>query len=106
MTPKFNITLDKTPISWKQLMALRETGQDTFESLTPAWPPAPFTRTFGGHVYAQAVYAASKTITAGFVVHVRSTPPINPEIKKYEHCSFSLPSLSLSPPSFINHHDD
>ncbi|KIV93603.1 acyl-CoA thioesterase II [Exophiala mesophila] len=69
MTPKFDTALDKTPISWKKLMALRETGKDTFESLTPAWPPAPFKRTFGGHVYAQAVYAASKTISPGFFVH-------------------------------------
>lgn len=98
MTPKFNTTLNKTPISWKQLMALRETGQDTFESLTPAWPPAPFTRTFGGHVYAQAVYAASKTIDAGFFVHVRSTLQITITRNMRIAPLSPLFSLSLAPP--------
>ena len=59
-----------TPISWRKLMALRQTGPDVFESLTPAWPPAPFKRAFGGHVYAQAVVAASRTVERGLVVHV------------------------------------
>ena len=99
MTPKFDTVLDKTPISWKKLMALRETGKDTFESLTPAWPPAPFKRTFGGHVYAQAVYAASKTISPGFFVHVshpsifkikKTVTPMNPMI--------SPPPFSSQPP--------
>jgi len=52
-------------------MALRALGDDQFESLTPAWPPAPHKRTFGGHVYSQAVCAASRTVAEGFVVHVR-----------------------------------
>ena len=53
-------------------MALKQTDDNVFESLSPAWPPAPFKRAFGGHVYAQAVYAASKTVEKGLVVHVRS----------------------------------
>lgn len=28
---------------------------------------------FGGHVYAQAVWAASQTVNAGMIVHVRSS---------------------------------
>lgn len=50
-------------------MALKQTEEDTFESLMPAWAPAPFRRAFGGHVYAQSVFAASKTVGTGFVVH-------------------------------------
>lgn len=71
MPRKFETLLGKEPISWKRLMALRALGDDQFESLTPAWPPAPHKRTFGGHVYSQAVCAASRTVGEGFVVHVR-----------------------------------
>lgn len=70
MTRKFTTLLGKKPVSWKRLMALRALGDDQFESLTPAWPPAPLKRTFGGHVYSQAVCAASRTVGEGFVVHV------------------------------------
>ncbi|ETI21227.1 acyl-CoA thioesterase II [Cladophialophora carrionii CBS 160.54] len=69
MTTKFEVLKGKKPVSWRLLMALKQTGDDVFESLTPAWPPAPFKRAFGGHVYAQAVYAASKTVEKGLVVH-------------------------------------
>lgn len=71
MAPKFHNSLGKEPTSWKKLMALKALGDDQFESLTPAWPPAPQKRTFGGHVYSQAVYAAAQTVDTGFVVHVR-----------------------------------
>ncbi|KIY03728.1 uncharacterized protein Z520_00419 [Fonsecaea multimorphosa CBS 102226] len=60
----------KKPISFRRLMALKRVeGGDVFESLTPAWPPAPHRRAFGGHVYAQALCAASKTVEKGLVVH-------------------------------------
>lgn len=52
-------------------MALKQVEDDIYESVSPPWPPAPFKRAFGGHVYAQAVYAASKTVEQGLVVHVR-----------------------------------
>ena len=69
MPTKFDVLKGNKPISWRRLMALKQTGQDVYESLTPAWPPAPFRRAFGGHVYAQAVYAASRTVDDGMVVH-------------------------------------
>ncbi|KIX08235.1 acyl-CoA thioesterase II [Rhinocladiella mackenziei CBS 650.93] len=69
MTPKFQVLKGKKPLSFRHLMALKQIGDNTFESLTPAWPPAPHIRAFGGHVYAQAMYAASKTVDQGFVVH-------------------------------------
>lgn len=71
MDSKFTPLQGKVPISFKRLMALKKTGDDVFESLTAAWPPAPFQRAFGGHVYAQAMYAASRTVEKGLVVHVR-----------------------------------
>ncbi|KAL6244033.1 hypothetical protein RBB50_008902 [Rhinocladiella similis] len=69
MDSKFTPLQGKVPISFKRLMALKKTGDDVFESLTAAWPPAPFQRAFGGHVYAQAMYAASRTVEKGLVVH-------------------------------------
>lgn len=57
-------------ISFRRLMAVKEIARDTYESLQLAWPPGiSARRTFGGHVYAQSVYAASKTCAKGMVVH-------------------------------------
>jgi acyl-CoA thioesterase len=43
---------------------------ERFRSLATPYPPGQGTRSFGGHVYAQSAYAASKTVNQGFVVHV------------------------------------
>lgn len=43
---------------------------ERFRSLAAPFPPGEGTRSFGGHVYAQSAYAASKTVGKGFVVHV------------------------------------
>lgn len=44
---------------------------ERFRSLAAPYPSGHGNRSFGGHVYAQSAYAASKTVTKGFVVHVR-----------------------------------
>ena len=44
---------------------------ERFRSLASPFPPGEGTRSFGGHVYAQSAYAASKTVAKGFRVHVR-----------------------------------
>lgn len=43
---------------------------ERFRSLSAPFPPGGGDRSFGGHVYAQSAYAASKTVGKGFVVHV------------------------------------
>ncbi|CAG8290724.1 unnamed protein product [Penicillium salamii] len=72
-----------SPHSFVKLMALERlqeisiTHPDTleperierFRSLAAPYPPGQGTRAFGGHVYAQSAYAASKTVSPGFVVH-------------------------------------
>jgi hypothetical protein len=55
---------------FKTLMGLRKLDDWTFESTHPAYSPGGFTRAYGGHVYAQAVLAAARTVKKGFVVHV------------------------------------
>lgn len=73
-----------TPLSFVGLMALERLGDteqlhpgsneperiERFRSLAAPFPPGEGTRAFGGHVYAQSAYAASKTVGKGFVVHV------------------------------------
>ncbi|RAK97161.1 acyl-CoA thioesterase [Aspergillus ibericus CBS 121593] len=71
---------NQSPTSFAELMALRRlpnpsssSGQteqiERFESLATPYPPGEGTRSFGGHVYAQSAYAASKTVEKGFVIH-------------------------------------
>ncbi|PYH99318.1 acyl-CoA thioesterase [Aspergillus ellipticus CBS 707.79] len=69
-----------SPSAFADLMSLRRLPSpppnplspeqtERFESLAPPYPPGEGTRAFGGHVYAQSAYAASKTVTPGFVIH-------------------------------------
>ncbi|EAW07637.1 acyl-CoA thioesterase [Aspergillus clavatus NRRL 1] len=69
-----------SPAAFAELMALKRlegsNGTPTepekverFQSLAAPFPPGEGTRAFGGHVYAQSAYAASKTVEQGFVIH-------------------------------------
>ncbi|KAF4207163.1 hypothetical protein CNMCM8927_003734 [Aspergillus lentulus] len=42
---------------------------ERFQSLAAPYPPGMGGMAFGGHVYAQSAYAASKTVDKGFVIH-------------------------------------
>lgn len=63
------------PMTFVDLMRIAELeGGDgergrQFMSLNPAFEPGGGSA-FGGHVYAQSVWAASKTVEEGMVVHV------------------------------------
>jgi hypothetical protein len=72
------------PLSFDKLMALlpvessSERGSqasENFRSIAPAWAPGGRGTAFGGHVYAQAAWAASRTVGRGMVIHVRSVLP-------------------------------
>ena len=58
--PDSDWTKRTKPISFMRLMALKPVGNNTFESLSSGFPPTAIFRTYGGHVYAQAAWAASK----------------------------------------------
>jgi acyl-CoA thioesterase len=67
----------KNPITWPEQMALEQVGKTTFRSLagTPFGAYSKVRgemrpRAYGGHVYAQAAYAASKTVGRGLMLHV------------------------------------
>lgn len=60
-----------------ELMALEKIGENTFKSASMPCPGGPrifdgklYISTFGGHVYAQAAWAAAQTVPDGFVIHV------------------------------------
>jgi acyl-CoA thioesterase II len=57
------------PISFKRMIALKPLGDDVFESLASGYPPTAIFRTYGGFVYAQAAWAAAKTVAKGQYVH-------------------------------------
>ena len=60
-------------VSFMELMKLETINDRTFRSATRAFQPGGklhTSRTFGGHVYAQAVLAAARTVKQGFLVHV------------------------------------
>ena len=70
---------DERPVSFPKLMEVEETQDGVFQSKTAAFAPGGALlnavetepkRTYGGHVYAQAVWAASHTVQKGMVVHV------------------------------------
>ncbi|RMZ87816.1 hypothetical protein DV736_g4955, partial [Chaetothyriales sp. CBS 134916] len=57
------------PISFARMIALKPIGRDIFESTSSAYPPRVPPRTYGGHVFAQAAYAAAKTVPKGLFIH-------------------------------------
>lgn len=59
-------------IDFKDLISLQRLNDNTFRSIKLAFGPADNNRTYGGHVYMQASYAAAQTVPEGMVLHVSS----------------------------------
>ena len=74
-----------SPLPFSELMALDPLGDCNgqqrstidepervywFQSRATPFPPGEGSMAFGGHVYAQSAYAASKTVGQGFLLHV------------------------------------
>ncbi|KAF9885113.1 hypothetical protein FE257_000753 [Aspergillus nanangensis] len=70
-----------TTVSFVNLMSLKRLDDpkntnpdepekaERFQSIYQPFPPGEGNRAFGGHVYAQSAYAASKTVGKGFFIH-------------------------------------
>jgi len=56
------------------MIDLEKINNSTFRSKKMAFSPGGSGRAYGGHVYAQAVWAAAQTVKEGFVVHVCMCP--------------------------------
>jgi len=52
------------------MIALEKINPVTYRSKALPFSPGGGGRSYGGHVYAQAVWAAAQTVQPGFVVHV------------------------------------
>lgn len=70
--------VDFSPVEFTSLMALeswgeKEKGTEQFVSRRPAFTGGNYIA-YGGHVYAQAVWAASLGVLDGMVVHVSLFP--------------------------------
>lgn len=57
--------------SISELMALEVIGPDTYMSKSSAWSPGGRGAAYGGHVFAQCVWAACQTIAEGMIIHVQ-----------------------------------
>lgn len=68
------------------LIALEKVDETTYRSTSLPFSPSGSGRAYGGHVYAQAVWAAAKTVEAGFVIHVstHAISSINIEAKQFK----------------------
>ncbi|KAK8219956.1 hypothetical protein M8818_000371 [Zalaria obscura] len=60
--------------SFAEMIKLEKINEVTYRSTAPPFSPFATGRAYGGHVYAQAVWAASQTVGEGFVVHVCVCP--------------------------------
>jgi acyl-CoA thioesterase len=77
MSARIELPNPTVPRDWAEQMSLEKIGNNKFRSLKGAPFGPPFmkngeqrARAFGGHVYAQAAYAASRTVSDGFFIHV------------------------------------
>jgi acyl-CoA thioesterase len=68
-TPYYNANGEVVPFA--ELMRLEKIDESTFRSTVSAYAPTGGENgAYGGHVYAQSVWAAAQTVKEGFVVHV------------------------------------
>lgn len=73
---RLNSPTHEHAVSFPRLMLLKEIGNGMLESQTEAFaPPEGGRRAYGGLVFAQAAYAASRTVQKGWVIRV-SCPAI------------------------------
>ncbi|KAK5239434.1 hypothetical protein LTR16_011934, partial [Cryomyces antarcticus] len=56
-------------LPFTELMRLDKIDEHTFRSTAMAFAPGGGNSAYGGHVYSQAVWAASHTVKDGFTVH-------------------------------------
>ena len=67
--PDSNWDLRRHPTSFARMIAIKSLDSDIFQSLSSGYPPTAASRTYGGHVYAQAAWAASHTVDKGMFIH-------------------------------------
>lgn len=65
-------TSDKAVLPFDKVVELETIDAVTFRSIVKAYSPTGGENgTYGGHVFAQAAWAAAQTVTEGLLIHVR-----------------------------------
>lgn len=73
MTPRPYFNDKHQVLPFDKVIELEKIDDLTYRSVTQAYSPTGGENgTYGGHVYAQAAWAAAQTITEGLLLHVRS----------------------------------
>lgn len=73
MAPRSYFKDNGEAASFEELMKLEKLDDHTFRSVTRGYAPTDGQNgTYGGHVYAQAAWAAAQTVEDGFLLHVRA----------------------------------
>lgn len=73
MTPRPYFDENRRVLPFDKVMQLEKIDERTFRSITKAYSPTGGENgTYGGHVYAQAAWAAAQTVDEGYLIHVRS----------------------------------
>jgi acyl-CoA thioesterase len=64
-------TADKHVLPFDKVIELERIDDTTFRSIVKAYSPTGGENgTYGGHVFAQAAWAAAQTVKEGFLIHV------------------------------------
>jgi acyl-CoA thioesterase len=64
-------TPDKAVLPFDKIIELEKIDAWTFRSIAKAYSPTGGENgTYGGHVFAQAAWAAAQTVDEGFLIHV------------------------------------
>lgn len=71
MTPQPYYDEKHHVLPFDKVMQLEKIDNQTFRSVVKAYSPTGGENgTYGGHVYAQAAWAAAQTVDEGFLIHV------------------------------------
>ena len=71
MTPRPYFDDNRHVLPFDKVIELEKIDDRTFRSITKAYSPTDGENgTYGGHVYAQAAWAAAQTVNEGFLMHV------------------------------------
>jgi acyl-CoA thioesterase len=73
MAPRSYFKDNGEAVSFEELMKLEKIDDHIYRSVTRGYAPTGGQNgTYGGHVYAQAAWAAAQTVEDGFLLHVKT----------------------------------
>lgn len=77
MVPRPYFTQDKKVLPFDKVIELERIDDSTFRSIIKAYAPTgEKSGAYGGHVFAQAAWAAAQTVQEGYLIHVSCDPAL------------------------------